>query len=931
MAIGLLLSFVALGAQAPVADRVTCDPLDVDGKSTPVTFPLCGLDAPDGPSVEFGGLRYLIDRTGTLSAGRAADGGWGEYVTGYQQFAKTAARRVWKEKVFIHSAADFVAMRKPGSFAVRRGGLEAFQISEIKESLARFAAIVKGKTQGAVDVQFSVEVDSEPIRASLAPGGSSPMGNDFVQRVVGPRINEYDFRSDDRVYRGPYDGVFLIHAGLVDPVPLTSTHRTPVSAIPYYTQSVLADGDRLTLSLYASWVRQLSWRMNQLGYRLPVLKDAFDDPFTFHPSQFMAPGMWTSTPDAWPQRHERPTLGGRFEWGAVGSDPLAMLPMANAEQAQQWFGSKFDVNERSNRTAFAAGATSRMMIPLGKMPVLGALTPSVRNLRVVGFVPGETSVWIMAEAAGAVTSELALLNDPATIEAAKRADEKPGVRDFGGKWVMVGNPEDVVTPPAHPDNRPQVQILPEGLGREGIMTVERTLDADHGPIYRVGERGNYRSGVAHLWGDGVSIMPLVNQPVLTFQCLMTGRDPFAIQLGFANGQRAWVVLGEAREVPVGTTDRGYQVLEYPVGVVNQWTRISIDLTDLMKLVGDDRLVSLSVTPEPYYEFFERQTIEAARFELTVPVFSNDRSALTQPGTSGSADMLALLGRLAAIGTTMTPEQATDVATALDGSFRRAKLAAADVLTRVPAPEMVPNLIENMKGGSAWVATFCARAIAFQNQPDGWAALRRALEVGPFDHTRLAAIEQISKLGDASYAGSLSVAYASKSWAVRKAAVEALGQIHTREANIIALTFLRESEPAVRLAVVAQADPTFDLAARRMLYAAVNDPSEEVRAMAAVRLIGGATDAAIRTEAIRSTREDSPYVRRVLLEFLIANPTKDAEQVIGESLDDVDPEVRVAAIAAWAKLPQPNPKALDPVRNDPDPRVQEALKRVSGGK
>jgi hypothetical protein len=109
-----------------------------------------------------------------------------------------------------------------------------------------------------------------------------------------------------------------------------------------------------------------------------------------------------------------------------------------------------------------------------------------------------------------------------------------------------------------------------------------------------------------------------------------------------------------------------------------------------------------------------------------------------------------------------------------------------------------------------------------------------------------------------------------------------------------------------------------------LFSAVNDPSEVVRAASAIRvLVAGPQE--YRAEALRSSRDESEYVREKLLNYFVTAPQADQRIFIAQNLLDPVPAVRRAAMGALAK--QAAVATVDEwsaLRNEADPSVLLAV-------
>jgi HEAT repeat protein len=140
-------------------------------------------------------------------------------------------------------------------------------------------------------------------------------------------------------------------------------------------------------------------------------------------------------------------------------------------------------------------------------------------------------------------------------------------------------------------------------------------------------------------------------------------------------------------------------------------------------------------------------------------------------------------------------------------------------------------------------------------------------------------------------------------------------------------FFQDKDPIVRYAAVSAANPSVDLISRRLLYAAVNDASEEVRFAALTKLL--TTEGSALKEALKGVRDESPWLRIRLLNWIgnMGNPSH--MPAIRHGIADSIPLVRSSALVAWLRFETPPTlEDLTPALKDPDPRVQAALIQVS---
>jgi len=896
----LILAFYGTVAASHGQTRIELGAETVGGQSVPITFPPCGTDPFAGPHVEWQGQRFPIVGD-YLSRPRKGDGGWGEFVAGFRNSAASGQKMMpWKAKIFVLSRVDLLAQLPDGTFRYRRADIDRTQQEVVRQALARFRAMVLGTTGHQIDVQLNLEIDSDPERTEIKAGTANPLGPEFLQRVIAPRVNSHAFDADDGVDRGPFHGIFVIHAGLVDPVPLTEIQGMPVNSISYFTRSPLADGDRLALSLYASWVRQVSWRANAVGYRVPVLREAFDNPFLTTTAQFVGPQSWGPILDLRAtessERFRRWYRAGRAapaSWASVAEDPLARLPLLTEDSAEAWAGGALDPILHSPGESSVI-QRDKVAVPFWKAGIFGAKAP--QGTQAVGFVEGrwQNAVLFQLPSSGA-TSEAQILGFAPNL------------------------------PPSAPPEAPRFSPAYQSVMRsEGNLRGEMANDPQVGDYLEITEKGFFRSGKVDVAipEAGFAAMDLKDARVLRTQVKAGGRDHFALRIEFSNGRRGYVCFGAAPPIPVGVPLREEPWIVVPIGALNQWSPVEIDLNPLFEAVGTTQIRLISVAPEPYYEYFERIEDSSITFSLAPLRFSADPVTATAAPEVPASELDARIRKAAQI--TEINAEAVDLLTGLFAERdRRARIQASYALTKLSAPQFVPQLAEELKSAIGWNAAMAAQALLFQGTPEALDALRTPLARGPFDHNRQVATIVAEKSKDKALGGLLSLLYAARSWRTRAAAVDALIKLNSPEATVIAVTFLREDVPNVRLQVVEQIDPTNELSSRRMIQAAVNDASEVVRWGAIQRILSAGTDA-LKAEAIKSVREESPWVRTQILNWIGQQAKKEYRAEVLAALNDPVGSCRVAALKALGALGPVQVEEVARLAADPDPRVHAAL-------
>ena len=111
---------------------------------------------------------------------------------------------------------------------------------------------------------------------------------------------------------------------------------------------------------------------------------------------------------------------------------------------------------------------------------------------------------------------------------------------------------------------------------------------------------------------------------------------------------------------------------------------------------------------------------------------------------------------------------------------------------------------------------------------------------------------------------------------------------------------------------------------KLEWSAVNETSDMVRAESDIKLIQSPTSS-VAAEGYKGVRDDSRYVRLVVLGYMAAHPSEAHRNALRVAIADKSAEVRAAALRAFAG--QDNGASLDEIGNvldDQNSGVQLAL-------
>jgi HEAT repeat protein len=437
--------------------------------------------------------------------------------------------------------------------------------------------------------------------------------------------------------------------------------------------------------------------------------------------------------------------------------------------------------------------------------------------------------------------------------------------------------------------------------------VQLADDPQRGKVLVIDELGYYRGGGFALPrpASGPAI-DAATTPTLRFWMKSAAQDPIVIQ--------------------VQTTDKGnfsYRLgIDVPFAYDNAWHPVSLDL----KASGAKSVDGILIGPDAPTRASLRQTIgpiTASFAEFKVGTDTPDaRPAAENPSPNA-----------------ITPEaRATWAATAGPGEARRllfkdpsepvrANALAAALAQPDPADE--PALIESgLYNYDPTVFGPAIRALGNVKTPTAEEGLKKILRTAASDRARGLAAEILADSHDPKLVSFILPLNQARSRAARLSAVHALGKIPGNESALMRMAFLPQDDPEIKLETTLTADVNDDYQGRKLLWSAVNEPSDAVR-LESLRRLSYATVKEFQTEGMKGVRDDSVGVRTGLLEAWTLQPKKEFIPSIRLALTDRSPRVRAAAVAALAANPEPiDEKDLTAAFADPDPSVARAVQALA---
>ncbi len=885
-----------------------------------------------GTSFTYNGDTYIVDYEGRVVARTRGNGSW-QSIADRLRKAKDnpPTEAVWRMKAFVLTRSDLLETHSNGMLRVRRGSIEGPQMQRTMEALAILSALIESTTDGAVKPKIDLQLDAESVPEN-ASAGSKPFGEKFLQDYLQARINGAGYLAEDRAYRGPYDSVFVIHAGLVQDSGYAVINDSPSWSVPCYSPDTGGSAQDMALYLFRLWNRDVLTALAKHGYRTVTDAD-FVGPQDAMRTRMLPPvpaavyampnGQWGKIGNALEAtsesyiKHAAPSYKQEgFAWSEVRESPLDHLPwltgrveLGKTLGISSVWANDLGIKPRT-QASFSVdhGTDQYMFVDLTFADLFGSHFPETAKARA-----------------------LALYGDSVfkRVYVIFRTEKFP---DMLPEVSHLKIPNFTFGPDVTPSSPAELPVF-------GNLDAFRDKDSEHGDVWRLQLRANPWLARLDLVPPGMELK-LAKQPFFTLTMRALEAQPWTIGLYTAGASRpsARICLYAALPEPVETVG-GEQIptMVLPGFKAPDWSSVTVDLRQILDASTLERITQIRLETDPRSPCFE-PIRPASTAWVARPILREAGTATPLQPLPGLPAPMATSGdpeaRLSYIVNTRNwtdPEAKTNLLALLDDSDDGVRLNACNVLTKVSMSGCEPKLNNALRSINTRIAEYAAKALAFQNTAEGWLGLGVGLDSGPFEYTRAWSAKMLATRQDPKLAGTMSTLFVSRSWRVRQAGAEALLALPGNESAVAAMAFLQEDDPAVRLAVVQGVRLNLDLVLRRLLWSAVNDSSDAVRAASDIGLIKLGKPNHI-AEGYKGIRDDSRTVRLALVKYIERNPSEAGRDALRLAVTDTDADIRAAALDAFIRMPGPfSPEHVQSAANDLDPRVQAAYKRLMAAK
>lgn len=519
----------------------------------------------------------------------------------------------------------------------------------------------------------------------------------------------------------------------------------------------------------------------------------------------------------------------------------------------------------------------------------------------------------------------AALQGQADLRLSRQGYSVTGDKPDATAWALAAASEDVPT-----DTRLERLKAAQSVKVAGVSdarpilapaspatTVTLVSDADRGaPVLHIVETGPERNGAFALpvRQDGKPLAVVKDASTLHLQLRTKAEDSLGIRLTDSQGRNAWVQLGA---IPSASAE--FKTLDVPTRHDGTWEAISVNLAG----TGLEDVASMAVQPSPEAMLMGRIRSEPIECDIDDIKFDNEAApsgaaqALAPSATSENPEERALF---AAKATASSPE----LVALLNDKSSLVRLNAADAYTRLKDDMAQPNLVNDIVDLDPTVAAYAMRAMMHQGGQVAIFTAQKTVKLGVTPRVRETAARELGALKDAKYEADIDPLLTDRSRLNRIAAVEVFADIPSKSSALRRTAFLAQDDPDIKMAVVRTADPKDETQMRSILWSAVNEPSDLLRAECDIKLVQS-PNKEFQAEGYKGVRDDSRVTRLAILDYLAQHPDEAHRNALRLAITDRSPAVRAAALRGFSALEKgASADEIANVMQDRDPDVQLAL-------
>ncbi|MCA0361248.1 MAG: HEAT repeat domain-containing protein [Armatimonadetes bacterium] len=436
---------------------------------------------------------------------------------------------------------------------------------------------------------------------------------------------------------------------------------------------------------------------------------------------------------------------------------------------------------------------------------------------------------------------------------------------------------------------------PFGLGDFGIKT-----ESENGTnFFRINRLGWNTRGLAVIArGLEKPLFDLGTVRGLGFQVRSKTREDFALNLHAQDGSILHSIQFSGESHRPKESPNKDKIDLRRVAMNGEWQKVLANLPIL-----DGSVYALSVGPPVDGELLNRRDAQEDIIDVTLP--ESLASVTENPDLPSRVELMIV-----------SPNQMRDAMDLLANGSSYEKLNALSILSENPDPRSIPVLGELARGTDSSLAWMALRLLADlrgrTNTPSTHPVpgvdsatyeIDQTILRSPFELNRQLALPYAQKSLGPEWLGHLNTLMTNRSWQIRSMTAKLFSRVQNDKAGLLLVSSLQDPDPNVRIAITFELSLEDDLASRRLVFQAVNDPNEVVRAYTFGHLSQSKKDDVI-AEVVRAVRDESRLVRFVVVESLGQRKDEQFRNVFRIAVLDKNDQVVMSALRALKDLPEP---------------------------
>ena len=403
-------------------------------------------------------------------------------------------------------------------------------------------------------------------------------------------------------------------------------------------------------------------------------------------------------------------------------------------------------------------------------------------------------------------------------------------------------------------------------------------------------------------------------------------DSFVVRFITDDGETLEALIFGEELVPKEAKSESHRTIDLRRQPGPFWSEFKIPIGQAL---AGKNVVEVQLAPPQFAQYYNRASDGTKSLKVGPISFG----PMTNPDTAMPQPENADLAWLTSLRDTVSDADLSRMRGLLAHADPSVKLNALGAMNRIKRPELIPDIARHTGSGGYGAAYLAINALRHQDETAAWSNIAVTAINGPFAHNYQFVSEALGGKVEDTTLQVLGISLLQRSWHARLSAVRTVNKIESEVAAIVASATLTTPEPdaAVRFEITRKPRPSNDLFARRLLWAAVNDDSEWVRAMSYVSLLDSSFDQ-IREQALRGVRDESVAVRLAVLGAMTKSPKDHYRTALRSAVVDTVAAVRAAALRAFAV--QPGEVVVAEVQNtltDTSPLVRAALEELAKAK